>query len=187
MEIAIDVKKIKKSVLRPFGWAYSPNAIAQEIQESLLNYSKTLDFTPANRRQGKVDQEFNQASASMSHPDLLWLCSALDNLTSNVCEESFPITTIDVHQYSAGGYITRHRDFKRNLGLIYLLTLEGSAQFTIDDVRRNEITTQPRSLLILRGVLPDDEKDYRPYHRVSSLTNRVSIGLRHFLPTGGRY
>ena len=85
-------------------------------------------------------------------------------------------------RYHAGSLgITPHRDNRRYRHLIAILTVQGSASFTLCADRDGTILDQwhtvPNSLVLLRAPGLAGAADSRPFHTVGGPTNDTRISL----------
>lgn len=93
-------------------------------------------------------------------------------------------TELSIHRYDAEEGLSYHRDNRRFIGLIAIVSLQGESDLNIRNSEGEEtaIATEPGDLLLLRapGLIPgDDKEELRPEHAVRLKTDtRTSLMLR---------
>jgi 2OG-Fe(II) oxygenase superfamily len=82
--------------------------------------------------------------------------------------------------------VSPHRDGKRNIHLIAILTTDGTASFRLcadrDGTLIEQWTTTPGSLVLMRSPAPDKPDD-RPFHTVSGPIDRPRYSITYRMNT----
>jgi hypothetical protein len=112
------------------------------------------------------------------------LNAALDRLEPRPLAHPLRLNDAVVQRYPKGSFgITAHRDHLRYEDLVALVTLTGTARFSLCDDRTGanprEIPNPPGDLLLVRAPGFGSRGD-RPFHFLDRVTRpRLSLGLRH--------
>lgn len=184
------------------GFASAARVLDPAFLAALVAAVSDGPFEPVPTEVGPVRQETesrNLEPGEAAEADILRRA-----LTRLVCERGRGIrglTTwrpneVTVQRYLPGAIgITPHLDGKRYRRLVAVLTLEGTARFSIHGERDGpEVAAWdagPGDLTLLRGPGLADLRDGRPFHAVGAPTHapRLSLGLRmdarRPLPTAG--
>jgi hypothetical protein len=173
------------------GAAFAGRAVSQPSCAHLMGELGGGPFTPVAPVIGSVRQEGESFQVSVEklklrYPALADLC---DELVGQVHRHGVPQwlpNEVAVQRYHPGSLgITPHRDQRRFALLVAVITIAGSAPFTLcrnragDPIRTWQASEG--SLVLLRGPGLAGEVDGRPMHVVGGPTSgipRTSIGIR---------
>lgn len=171
------------------GAAFAAQAVRQPICEQLVDELRDGPYQPAESVIGSVRQETESFELAIPELDAYPLLSELcDELIRQVHEHGIPQwvpNEVSVLRYRPGSIgITPHRDQRRYAQLIAVITIAGSAPFTLcrnrdgDPIRTWQ--AEQGSLVLLRGPGLAGDPDARPMHMVGGPTGtpRTSIGVR---------
>jgi hypothetical protein len=171
------------------GAALAAGAVCRPVRDRLAAELASGPYELVEPVIGQVRQEAESFLVPLGelgrYPVLAGLC---DELAGRIHEHGAPDWTpneVAVQRYQPGSLgITPHRDQRRYAQLVAVITVAGSAPFTLcrnrdgDPIR----TWQARagSLILLRGPGLAGHPDGRPMHRVGGPTgtSRTSIGIR---------
>jgi hypothetical protein len=172
-----------------------------------LDYEAVVQGTEHLVQLSYLASKLNGEAAIRRHPIL----SIFNRELGAVVRQSLPDTGLQTWQANsivaqtyrdAGDFISAHRDYKPDRGVIVVCTLAGEADFQVLEDRGEDITftchTEPGSIVILRapGMMNpyfdfhrrqdgwcDPSDDVRPYHRALSPTvaPRVTLTFRMVL------
>ncbi|HZA15489.1 MAG TPA: alpha-ketoglutarate-dependent dioxygenase AlkB [Pseudonocardiaceae bacterium] len=171
------------------GAAFTAHAVRQPVCEQLAGELRDGPYQPVESVIGPVRQETESFEVAIPELDQYPLLSGLcDELIRQVHEHGVPQwmpNEVSIQRYRPGSVgITPHRDQRRYAQLVAVITIAGSAPFTLcrnrdgDPIR----TWQARqgSLVLLRGPGLAGDPDGRPMHMVGGPTGtlRTSIGIR---------
>ena len=182
------------------GAVHVAGALAQRFLGELVEELSHAEYAPVPPAVGQVRQQ--SAAVSMSAPFDGWplLQELVTAVVSAVTLGPPLIPSLDdwrpneayIQRYEQGSVgITPHRDSKAQSLLMAVLTVEGSARFSICSDRAGttiaEWSVGPGDLILLRGAGLAGEEDGRPLHAVSGPVSgsRVSvlISMQRSTPT----
>jgi hypothetical protein len=173
------------------GVAFVSRAVCQPCCVQLMAELDGAPFEPVTPKIGQVRQEAESFELRVEqlkprYPALAGLC---DELVGQVHRHGVPQwlpNEVAVQRYHPGSLgITPHRDQRRFAQLVAVITIVGSAPFTLcrnragDPIRTWQASAG--SLVLLRGPGLAGQKDGRPMHLVGGPTGgtaRMSIGIR---------
>lgn len=171
------------------GAAFAAHAVRQPVCEQLADELQDGPYQPVESVIGPVRQETDSFEVAIPEPDRYpVLSSVCDELIRQVHEHGIPQwvpNEVSIQRYrpkSVG--ITPHRDQRRYAQLVAVITIAGSAPFTLcrnrdgDPIRTWQAAQG--SLVLLRGPGLAGDPDGRPMHMVGGPTGapRTSIGIR---------
>ena len=171
------------------GVAFAPRALPQPCRDELAAELAAGPYEPVEPVIGQVRQEaeFFEVEAGDMHRYPV-LTRLFDQLVRQVHAHGVPDwvpNEVAVQRYQPGSIgITPHRDQRRFARLVVVITVAGSAPFTLCRNRAGDpIRTWQAgegSLVLLRGPGLAGEQDGRPMHHVGGPTHapRTSIGIR---------
>ncbi len=171
------------------GAAFAARAVRQPFCEQLAAELRDGPYEPVEPVIGQVRQEAESFVVGVGeldrYPVLTSLC---DELARQVHEHGVPEwvpNEVAIQRYQPGSIgITPHRDQRRYAQLVAVITVTGSAPFTLCHNRDGDpIRTwqaDEGSLVLLRGPGLAGDPDGRPMHVVGGPTGtpRTSIGIR---------
>ncbi|MDQ3761525.1 MAG: alpha-ketoglutarate-dependent dioxygenase AlkB [Actinomycetota bacterium] len=171
------------------GVAFAARAVCQPFCDQLAAELRGGPYQPVEPVIGQVRQEAESFELPVGeldgYPVLASLC---DELVRQVHEHGVPQwvpNEIAIQRYQPGSVgITPHRDQRRYAQLVALITIAGSAPFTLcrnrdgDPIQTWQVGEG--SLVLLRGPGLAGDPDGRPMHLVGGPTGapRTSIGIR---------
>jgi hypothetical protein len=171
------------------GAAFAAHAVRQLVCEQLAGELRDAPYQPVESVIGPVRQETESFEVTISEVDQYPLLSGLcAELIRQVHEHGIPQwmpNEASIQRYRPGSVgITPHRDQRRYAQLVAVITIAGSALFTLcrnrdgDPIRTWQ--AQQGSLVLLRGPGLGGDADGRPMHMVGGPTGtpRTSIGIR---------
>jgi hypothetical protein len=173
------------------GAAFAARAVCRFCCTRLVAELGSAPFEPIAPKIGQVrqDAECYQVPVERLKPRYLALAGLCDELVDQVHRHGVPQwlpNEVAVQRYQPGSLgITPHRDQRQFAYLVVLITVAGSALFTLcrnragDPIRTWE--ANEGSLVLLRGPGLAGQKDGRPMHLVGGPTGgtaRMSIGIR---------
>jgi hypothetical protein len=171
------------------GAAFAAHAVRQLVCEQLADELRDGPYQPVESVIGQVRQETESFEVAIPEPDRYPVLSSLcEELIRQVHEHGVPQwvpNEIWIQRYRPGSVgITPHRDQRRYAQLVAVITIAGSAPFTLcrnrdgDPIRTWQ--AQQGSLVLLRGPGLAGDPDGRPMHLVGGPigTPRTSIGIR---------
>ncbi|MGH3873650.1 MAG: alpha-ketoglutarate-dependent dioxygenase AlkB [Pseudonocardiaceae bacterium] len=171
------------------GAAFAGDVVRRQFCDQLVVELRDGPYQPVESLVGQVRQEAESFVVSAteldSYPALTCLCT---ELTRQVHWRGIPEwvpNEVAVQRYPPGSVgITPHRDQRRYAQLVAVVTVAGSAPFTLCHNRDGDpIRTwqaDEGSLVLLRGPGLAGDPDGRPMHSVGGPTGtpRTSIGIR---------
>lgn len=171
------------------GAAFAARAVGRSVCEQLVAELRDGPYEPVAPLIGQVRQEVESFEAPIPELDRYPLLGGLcDELGRQVHWHGVPEwvpNEVAVQRYQPGSVgITPHRDQRRYAQLVVVITVAGSASFTLCHNRDGDpIRTwqaEPGSLVLLRGPGLAGDPDGRPMHSVGGPTGtpRTSIGIR---------
>ncbi|HEX8758969.1 MAG TPA: alpha-ketoglutarate-dependent dioxygenase AlkB [Pseudonocardiaceae bacterium] len=171
------------------GAAFAADAVRQPVCEQLTNELRNGPYQPVKSMIGQVRQETESFKVAIPEPDRYQVLSSLcDELIRQVHEHGVPQwvpNEVSIQRYLPGSVgITPHRDQRRYAQLVAVITIAGSAPFTLCRNREGDPIriwqARQGSLVLLRGPGLAGDPDGRPMHMVGGPTGtpRTSIGLR---------
>jgi hypothetical protein len=173
------------------GAAFAAQAVCQLCCTQLMTELASAPFEPVAPKIGQVRQQAECFEVPVErleprYPELAGLC---DELVSQVHRHGVPQwlpNEVAVQRYHPGSLgITPHRDQRQFAQLVAVITVAGSAPFTLcrnragDPIRTWQASQG--SLVLLRGPGLASQEDGRPMHLVGGPTGgtpRTSIGIR---------
>jgi hypothetical protein len=171
------------------GAAFAAHAVRQRVCEQLADELQDGPYQPVESVIGPVRQETDSFEIAIPEPDRYpVLSSVCDELIRQVHQHGIPQwvpNEVSIQRYWPGSVgITPHRDQRRYAYLVAVITVAGSAPFTLCSNRDGDPlrTWQAHqgSLVLLRGPGLAGDPDGRPMHMVGGPTGtpRTSIGIR---------
>ena len=173
------------------GAAFAARAVDRFCCTRLMVELGSAPFEPVAPRIGQVRQEAEcfQVPVERLTPRFAALAGLCDELVGQVHRHGVPQwlpNEVAVQRYHPGSLgITPHRDQRRFAQLVAVITVAGSAPFTLCRNRAGDpIRTWQAgqgSLVLLRGPGLAGQEDGRPMHLVGGPTGgtpRTSIGIR---------
>ncbi|MGH3982406.1 MAG: hypothetical protein ACRDST_06895 [Pseudonocardiaceae bacterium] len=171
------------------GAAFAAHAVREPVCEQLADELRGGPYQPVESVIGQVRQETESFEVAIPEPGRYPVLSSLcDELIRQVHGHGVPQwmpNEISIQRYRPGSVgITPHRDQRRYAQLVAVITIAGSAPFTLcrnrdgDPIRTWQ--AQQGSLVLLRGPGLAGDPDGRPMHSVGGPTGtpRTSIGVR---------
>lgn len=173
------------------GVAFAARAVCRFCCTRLMAELGSAPFEPVPPKIGQVRQEAEcfQVPVERLKPRYLALAGLCDELTGQVHRHGVPQwlpNEVAVQRYHPGSLgITPHRDQRQFTHLVAVITVAGSAPFTLcrnragDPIRTWQASEG--SLVLLRGPGLAGHADGRPMHLVGGPTGgtaRTSIGIR---------
>lgn len=171
------------------GAAFAARAVRRPLCDQLAAELQGGPYEPVQPLIGPVRQEVESFEVGVGelgrYPVLTSLC---DELARQVHQHGVPEwvpNEVAVQRYQVGSVgITPHRDQRRYAQLVAVITVAGSAPFTLcrnrdgDPIRTWQ--AEAGSLVLLRGPGLAGDPDGRPMHLVGGPTGtpRTSIGIR---------
>jgi hypothetical protein len=177
------------------GAAFAAHAVCQFRCTQLMAELDGAPFDAVAPQIGQVRQEmecFNVTTERLK-PQYPALASVCDELVGQVHRHGVPQwlpNEVAIQRYHPGSLgITPHRDQRRFAQLVAVITIAGSAPFTLCRDRTGDpIHTwqaSEGSLVLLRGPGLAGQEDGRPMHVIGGPTGgipRTSIGIRMHVP-----
>lgn len=175
------------------GVAFLPSALVEEARQTIETEVRTGPIRPYREQFGQVRQEiegFDVSEPFLGFPAIAELCHSLTGLVREAGQDvrglrSWRVNEAGVVVYRPGSIgITPHLDGKRYRRLVAVVTIFGTAPFSIYEHRSGApIATfepGPGSITLLRGPGLAWSHDGRPFHSVGSpqTGDRCAIGLR---------
>ncbi len=171
------------------GAAYAARAVRQPVCAQLAAELRDGRYEPVESVIGSVRQETEAFEVAVAELDRYPLLSSVcDELVRRLHEHGVPQwvpNEVSIQRYRPGSIgITPHRDQRRYAQLVAVITITGSAPFTLcrnrggDPLRTWQ--ADEGSLVLLRGPGLAGDQDGRPMHMVGGPTGtpRTSIGIR---------
>lgn len=171
------------------GAAFAAHAVRRPVCEQLAGGLRDGPYQPVESVIGPVRQETDSFEVAIPESGRYLLLSGLcDELIRQVHEHGVPQwmpNEVSIQRYRPGSVgITPHRDQRRYAQLVAVITIAGSAPFTLcrnrggDPIRTWQ--SEQGSLVLLRGPGLGGDPDGRPMHMVGGPTGtpRTSIGIR---------
>lgn len=175
------------------GVAFAARAVDQPCCQRLVAELGSGPYEPLTPVIGSIRQQgeaFNVDIAQLPsrYPALASLCAELVDEVHRYGVPEWVPNEVVIQRYQPGSLgITPHRDQRRFAHLVAVVTVAGSAPFTLCGNRAGDpLRTWPAaegSLVLLRGPGLAGDPDGRPMHRVGGPTGapRTSIGIRMHL------
>ncbi len=171
------------------GAAFAAHAIGQSFRDELAVELRDGPYQPVEPLIGQVRQEAESFEVARSeldrYPVLASLCAELARQVHDQGVPEWVPNEVAVQRYQPGSVgITPHRDQRRYAQLVAVITVAGSAPFTLCRNRAGDpIQTwqaNDGSMVLLRGPGLVGNPDGRPMHVVGGPTGapRTSIGIR---------
>ncbi len=171
------------------GAAFAARAVRRPFCDQLADELRDGPYQPVEPLIGPVRQEAESFEAPVRELDRYPVLSSLcEELVRQVHQHGVPQwvpNEVAVQRYQPGSVgITPHRDQRRYAQLVAVITIAGSAPFTLCRNRAGDpIRTwqaDEGSLVLLRGPGLAGDPDGRPMHLVGGPTGtpRTSIGIR---------
>jgi hypothetical protein len=171
------------------GAAFAAHAVRQPVCKQLAHELRDGPYQPVESVIGRVRQETETFEIAIPRPDRYpVLSSVCEELIRQVHEHGVPQwvpNEISIQRYRPGSVgITPHRDQRRYAQLVAVVTIAGSAPFTLCRNRAGDPIqiwqAHQGSLVLLRGPGLAGDPDGRPMHSVGGPTgtSRTSIGIR---------
>ncbi len=174
------------------GAAFMADAVEPSFCRALLAEVERGPFEPVESVVGPVRQEAESYELRLTEPMQFADYPLLNDLAAEIAREmhehglpDWVPNEVAVQRYQPGDVgITPHRDQRRFALLVAVITVAGSAPFTLHRERTGPPTSRWQaaegSLVLLRGPGLAGISDGRPMHAVGSPTRapRTSIGLR---------
>jgi hypothetical protein len=168
-------------------YAHLPKVLSDAALRT-LSKSRPPSLNPLIPRAGKVTQ--SGSAGLIVDRQSLEMCRRIEHDILGAIPESFELphyfafNELLYQRYSSEGYISPHRDHVRYVGLIALVTLEGSATFSVLQDRDLESTlakweVSPGDIIFLRGA-DSDGVGRCPFHCVGGTIggSRTMISMR---------
>ncbi len=157
--------------------------LSPEDQAKLEEEVLAHNLTPVDRTGHTIAEQFKDTGWDFEEAP-----TAVLVLGKRVCEIVQPIVPdwevnkVRAQLYSPGeAGIDWHRDYKRDLRIVAVVSLMRAARFDIR-LRQGEVSWQlhPGDLVLMRGALLNGKKDDRPQHRVFApeAGQRLSVAYR---------
>ena len=171
------------------GAAFAARVVRRPFCDQLAAELRDGPYEPAESQVGKVRQEVESFVVSAAeldrYPVLTSLCTEVARQVHWRGIPEWVPNEVAVQRYQPGSLgITPHRDQRRYAQLVAVITVAGSAPFTLCRNRAGDpIQTwqaDAGSLVLLRGPGLAGEPDGRPMHSVGGPTGtlRTSVGIR---------
>ncbi|MDQ4011087.1 MAG: alpha-ketoglutarate-dependent dioxygenase AlkB [Actinomycetota bacterium] len=171
------------------GAAFAAHAVRRPVCAQLAAELRDGPYEPVESVIGQVRQETESFEVAVAELDRYpMLSSVCDELVRRLHEHGLPQwmpNEVSVQRYRPGSVgITPHRDQRRYAQLVALITIAGSAPFTLCRSRDGDSLqtwqVDEGSLVLLRGPGLAGDPDGRPMHMVGGPTGtpRTSIGIR---------
>ncbi len=171
------------STVRQEGAVLLRQFVSPEEQGELEEEVRSHELTPVDRTDHTIAEQFEDIGWSFNEapPPVL----ALGNRVCEVVRPFVPewrVNQVRAQLYSPGeAGIDWHRDYKRDLRVVAVVSLMRTARFDIR-LRQGEVSWQlrPGDLVLMRGALLNGKKDDRPQHRVFAPEEgqRLSVAYR---------
>ncbi len=171
------------------GAAFAARAFRRPFCDRLAAELRDGRYEPVEPQIGQVRQEAESFEIGVGELDRYPVLSGLcDELVGQVHQHGVPEwvpNEVSVQRYQPGSVgVTPHRDQRRYAQLVAVITVAGSAPFTLcrnrdgDPIRTWQ--ADEGSLVLLRGPGLAGDPDGRPMHLVGGPTGtpRTSIGIR---------
>jgi alkylated DNA repair dioxygenase AlkB len=173
------------------GFAFVPAALNHGFRRRLHREIRGAPFVPAPETVGQVHQETEACTLSRALEGYPVVAELREALTAAARASrvrglrTWRPDDVAVQRYHAGSMgITSHRDGKRFRRLVAVVTIAGTAAFTVRRERHGDVMAHweagPGSLVLLRGPGLAGARDGRPFHEVSGPLEgvRYSVGFR---------
>jgi hypothetical protein len=171
----LDLSSFDRDLFGRNRYAYLPLALSHAVLGTLSNY-RPPSLSPLTPTTGRVTQ---RASAGpIGDLRVLEVCRRIEHDILTAIPEwgeqqpGFAFNELLYQRYGTEGYVSPHRDHLRYIGIIVLVTISGSASFSVLRERDDECVlaqwnVSPGDIVLLHGA-DLDGIDRRPFHCVNT-------------------